>query len=169
MNPLYSELQWLLPAPKDFSERLKALDSSPGPLGSALRALALYGLNLNQLTKLANAIARARAYGKSLDPLVPFRLAVLSNSTIDLVVPALVASAARRGIALEVIQPSYDQVAQEALTPGSKVNAAEPDAVLFALDYRALPLKLSLGNSEASAATVAGVMGYFQTLRNGIK
>jgi hypothetical protein len=38
-------------------------------------------------------------------------------STIDLVVPALVASAARRGIVLEVIQPSYDQVAQEALTP----------------------------------------------------
>ena len=44
-------------------------------------------------------------------------------------VPALVASAARHGIALEVIQPSYDQVAQEALTPDSKVNCANPDAV----------------------------------------
>src|SRR5271163_1975062 len=169
MNPLYSELQWLLPAPKDFSERLKALDSSPGPLGSALRALALYGLNLNQLTKLAKAIARARADGKSLDPLVPFRLAVLSNSTIDLMVPALVASAARRGIALEVIQPSYDQVAQEALTPDSKINSSKPEAVLFALDFHALPLKLCLGNSEASAATVEGVIGYLRALRDGIK
>ena len=157
MNSLYSELQWLLPAPKDFSDRLKALDNSPGPLGSELQALAQHGLNLNQLTKLAKAIARANTDGKSLDPLVPFRLAVLSNSTIDLVVPALVASAARRGIALEVIQPSYDQVAQEALTPDSKVNSSKPDAVLFALDYRALPLKLSLGDSEASAATVEGV------------
>jgi len=169
MNSLYSELQWLLPAPKDFSDRLKALDNSPSPLGRELQALAQHGLNLNQLTKLAKAIARANTDGKSLDPLVPFRLAVLSNSTIDLMVPALVASAARRGIALEVIQPSYDQVAQEALTPDSKVNSSRPDAVLFALDYRALPLKLSLGDSEASAATVEGVIGYLRTLRDGIK
>ena len=94
---------------------------------------------------------------------------MLSNSTIDLIVPALVASAARHGIALEVIQPSYDQVAQEALTPGSKVNSSKPDAVLLALDYRALPLKLSLADAEASSATVQGVIGYLQVLRNGIK
>jgi FkbH-like protein len=121
------------------------------------------------LTRLANAIARTRAEGISLEPLVPFRLAVLSNSTIDLVVPALVASAARRGIALEVIQPSYDQVAQEALTPDSKVNSAKPDAVLFALDFRALPLKLSPGDPDTSAATVEGALGYLQALRDGIK
>ncbi len=169
MNSLYSELQWLLPPPNDFSDKLKAVSHSPGPLGGDFRSLAQFGLNLNQLTKLAKAMARANSEAKSLDPLVPFRLAVLSNSTIDLVVPALVASAARRGIALEVIQPSYDQVAQEALTPDSKVNSAKPDAVLFALDYRAIPLKLSLGDPEASAATVQGVMGYLQALREGIK
>ena len=38
--------------------------------------------------------------------------------------------ALRHGIALEVIQPSYDQVAQEALAPESKVNSSKPDAVL---------------------------------------
>jgi FkbH-like protein len=70
---------------------------------------------------------------------------------------------------LEVIQPSYDQVAQEALTPDSQVNRSKPDAVLFALDYRALPLKLSLGDGETSAATVQGALGYLQALGNGIK
>ena len=171
MNLLYSEMQWLPCAPPEFSERLKALDNSAGPVGRELQALALHGLDLNQLTKLAKAIGKARAgaAGKSLEPLVPFRLAVLSNSTIDLIVPALVASGARHGIALEVIQPSYDQVAQEALTPDSKVNSSKPDAVLLALDYRALPLKLTLGDSEASSATVQGVIGYLQMLRNGIK
>jgi FkbH-like protein len=169
VNSLYSELQWLLPAPEDFSDRLKALGNLPGPLGREFQALAQHGLNLNQLTKLTKAIAKANTDDKSLDPLVPFRLAVLSNSTVDLVVPALVASAARRGIALEVIQPSYDQVAQEALTPDSKVNSSKPDAVLFALDYRALPLKLSLGDSGASEATVEGVLGYLRALRDGIK
>jgi FkbH-like protein len=169
MNPLYSELQWLPRAPQDFSQVLKGVGDSGLSLGLELRALALHALDLNQLTKLSKCISRARSEGKSLEPLVPFRLAALSNSTIDFIVPALVASAARHGIALEVIQPSYDQVAQEALTPDSKVNSSKPDAVLFSLDYRALPLKLSLGDPEASFATVQGVMGYFQALRNGIK
>lgn len=169
MNVLYSELQWLPRVPEEFSGRTRALGNSAGPLGRELQALASYGHDLNQLTKLAKAIEKACADGKSLDPLVPFRLAVLSNSTIDMIVPALVATAARHGIALEVIQPSYDQVAQEALTPDSKINSSKPDAVLLALDYRALPLKLTLGDREASSAAVQGVLGYLQALRNGIK
>lgn len=169
MNPLYAELQWLPRAPQDFSEKLKALGDGTPPLGKKLQALALHALDLNQLTRLAKFILKARSEGKSLIPLTPFRLAVLSNSTIDLVVPALVASAARHGVELEIIQPSYDQVAQEALTPDSKVNSSKPDAVLFALDYRALPLKLAPGNSESSIATEQGAIGYLQALRNGIK
>ena len=169
MNSLYSELQWLPRPPPEFRQRLKALENSAGHLGRELQSLALHALDVNQLTKLAKIIVKARASGSSLHPLVPLRLAVLSNATIDLIVPALVASAARHGVALEVIQPSYDQVAQEALTPNSKVNGAKPDAVLFALDYRALPLKLSLADAETSAATVQGVIGYLQLLRNGIK
>src|SRR5579863_4820665 len=149
MNPLYAELRWLPRAAPEFSASLKALANAAGPLGRELQALAAPALDLNQLTKLARAIGKARESGQSLDPLTPFRLAVLSKSTIDLFVPALVASAVRHGMALEVIQPSYDQVVQEALTPDSKVNSSKPDAVLFALDYRALPLNLSLGDAES--------------------
>ncbi len=173
MKSLYAELQWLPRAPENFSERLKLLRHSTGPIGREVQSLALQALDLSQLTRLAKAIAKRRDNAASgsepLSPLVPFRLAVLSNSTIDLIVPALVASAARHGIALEVVQPSYDQVAQEALTPDSKVNSSKPDAVLFALDYRALPLKLSLGDSEAASATIQACMEYLQALRRGIK
>jgi FkbH-like protein len=169
MNSLYAELQWLPRAPQEFPEMLKAWSNSTGSLGCELQAMAMHALDLNQLTKLAKAMGKARSEGKSLNPLTPFRLAVLSNSTIDMMIPALVASAARHGIALEVIQPTYDQVAQEALTPDSEVNRSNPEAVLFALDYRALPLKLSLGDGEVSTATVQGAIGYLQALRNGIK
>jgi len=169
MNAIYTELQWLTRPALDFSVKLRAVGKSDGPLGCAFQSLASHALDLNQLTKLAKAIGKAHADGRPLDPLTPFRLAVLSNSTVDLIVPAIIASAARHGIALEVIQPSYDQVAQEALTPDSKVNSSKPDAVLMALDYRALPLKLSLGDAEAAAAAVRGAMGYLQTLRSGIK
>jgi FkbH-like protein len=169
MNPLYSELQWLPRAPQEFRERMRSLENSPGQFGRELQSLALHALDVNQLTRLARTIDKARADGRSLDPLVPFRLAVLSNSTVDLIVPALVATAARFGIALEVIQPAYDQVAQEALTAESRVNSSKPDAVLLALDYRAVPLKLSMGDADAASATVQSVMGYLQMLRNGVR
>jgi FkbH-like protein len=169
MNPLFAELQWLPRAPQQFADRLKALAVSTDCVGRELHALATHALDLNQLTKLSKAISRTLADGKSLNPLVPFRLAVLSNSTVDMIAPALVGSAVRHGIALEVIQPPYDQVAQEALTPDSTVNRSKPDAVLLALDYRALPLRLSLGDAEAASATVQGVIGFLQSLRDGIK
>src|SRR5437660_1659927 len=101
MSLLYSGLQWLPRPGPQLRERLKELDHSGDRLGRELQWLASHALDVNQLTKLANAIARARLQGRSSDPLVPFRLAVLSNSTIDLIVPALVASGARYGIALE--------------------------------------------------------------------
>jgi len=172
MNSLYGELQWLPRAPRDFAERLKAAGGASAAndsSGRELQALANHALDLNCLMKLAKVIEKARASGADLHPLVPFRLAVLSNATVDLLTPALLAGGARHGIALEVVEPSYDQVAQEALTPDSKVNSSKPDTVLFALDFRALPLRLSLGDAETAAATVEGVMGYFQALRSGIK
>ena len=170
MNSLETELQWLPRVPEDYSSKLKSVAQlGDEPLGREFQALAQFALDVNQLTKLAKAIARARSQEKSLAPLTPFRLAVLSNSTVDMIAPALVASAARHGIALEVIQPPYDQVAQEALTPDSTVNRARPDAVLFAIDFRALPLKLALGDPEAASATVQGALGYLQALRQGIK
>lgn len=138
-------------------------------MGKQLQALALHALDLNQLFKLARVIAKVSKNNSALRPLIPFRLAILSNATIDLIVPALVATAARHGIALEAIQPSFDQVPQEALTPDSKVNSSKPDAVLFCLDYRALPLRSSVGDPEAAEAAVQGVLGYLQSLRAGIK
>jgi len=169
MNPLYAELRWLPRAPHDFSARLKALDRAVSPAGRELQELGMSALDLNQLTKLAKLVEKLRFEGKSLSPLTPFRLAVLSNTTIDLIVPALVASATRHGIALEVIQSSYDQVAQEAFTPDSRVNISKPDAVLFALDHRALPLRTSLADAEVASETVTGALGYLQALRDGIK
>ena len=169
MNPFYSELQWLPRAPRDISARLKTLSGSLSSVGSELKDLATYALDLNQLAKLCRVIEKARAQANSLEPLVPFRLGLLSNSTVDMIAPALIASAARYGIALEIVQSSYDQVAQEALSPDSKVNRSKPDAVLFALDDRALPLKLSPGDMRAASDTVQGALGYLQTLRDGIK
>ena len=173
MKQLYSELQWLPKASADFSQRLKAVAQSTQACGLDLQRLAKQALDLNQLTKLSKVVealrARSAADNPLLHPLVPFRLAVLSNSTTDLIVPALKASAVRHGVCLEVIQPAYDQVAQEAVNPDSQVNQSKPDAVLFALDYRALPLRLSPGDAAASSATCTLALDYLRSLQAGIK
>jgi hypothetical protein len=121
------------------------------------------------MTKLAKVIAMARGEGKSLTVCAVAPRGVEHNSTTDFVVPALVASAARHWHRAGGDSAGFDQVSQEALTPDSKVNSSRPDIVLLALDYRALPLKLSQGDGEASAATVQGALGYLPALRDDIK
>ena len=84
MNSLYAELQWLPPAPEDFSKRLKVLEEADDQwLGRELKALASHALDLNQLTRVAKFVKRARAEGKSLNPLAPFRLAAVSYTHLD--------------------------------------------------------------------------------------
>src|SRR5450432_4422392 len=94
-------LYWLPSPPADFAQRCRQLAESPDDLGGRIHALASFDLDENQLNRLANAIHKARERGHLLAPLTPFRLGILSNATTDLIVPALVASAARHGIDLE--------------------------------------------------------------------
>ncbi|HEV2645639.1 MAG TPA: HAD-IIIC family phosphatase [Acidobacteriaceae bacterium] len=169
MNPLYTQLQWLPCPPQDFSRRLNALSDESEQLGRSLQTLASFALDLGQMIQMYKAIDKMRRERKCLNPLVPFKLAILSNSTTALISPAMVAAAARHGILLDVVQFSYGQVAQEALLPNSEVNQSQSDGVLFAMDYRAFALQAPIADRKASAAKVESTMSYFQKLRNGIK
>ncbi|HTA37673.1 MAG TPA: HAD-IIIC family phosphatase, partial [Candidatus Acidoferrales bacterium] len=107
--------------------------------------------------QLAATIETIRGQGRSLSPLTPFKLALVGNGTLDYLVPLLVASAARHGIALECVQADFGQMAQEALDPTSAVNQAKPDAVLLAIDARGLPLRPGLDEAAAVASVAASV------------
>ncbi len=165
---LYASLAWLPRAPADFRRCCRAVAEASDP-GRAIRALAGYALDENQLRRLADAIASARAQGRSLDTLAPFKLAVLGNATLEPVVPALVASAARYGIALECVEADFGQTVQEALSPDSRVNRARPDAVLLALDYRGVAPSAPPGDSEAAAASVAGAIAFVSEVRAALR
>jgi len=166
---LFESLSWLPRPPLDFSHRCRlALDLSTD-LGKRLQSLAGYALDENQLNRIAKVFAKARENGCSPAPLVPFRLGVLSNSTTDFIVPALIATAARHGVALECIGSDYGQVVQEALSPDSAVNRQKPDAVLIAVDYRGYPLNCAIGDAEAARATLEAALGQLQMIRSGIR
>jgi FkbH-like protein len=167
MSDLFTELAWLPKVPLDFRQSCRTLLHRADP-GRAIAQLAGFALDENQLARLADAIERLRAAGRSLAPLVPFKLGVLGNATLEPLVPALVASAARHGIALECVRADYAQTMAEALTPDSVINRAQPDAVLLSLDYRGLPLTPGLGAGEA-AANVADALRFVQELRTGFR
>ena len=169
VDTFYSNLEWLPRAPEDFHLQLAKAGGGEQGLGDDLRSLARCSLDLNQATSLAKVVVDARAEGRPLVPLEPFRLAVLSNATSDLIVPALIASAARHGIALQVLRAGYDQVMQEALNPDSSTNRSRPDAVLLAIDHRALPLDARLGDADSAAGAVKKALDYLLSLRTAIR
>jgi FkbH-like protein len=168
-TPLYANLGWL-PAPSgDFAAACRALLHRTGDLGRSVQALASHSLDLNQLIRLSRTINEIRKSGGSLAPLTPFKLGILSNSTSDFILPALVASAARHGIALTVTASNYGQTIQEALSPDSTVNKFEPDAMLVAIDYRGLPIRPTPGRAEEAQASVHEALGFLNTIRTGVK
>jgi len=168
-NTLYTELAWLPRAPEDFSTQVRGLQATEADLGAAVQRLANHRLDENQLNKLAKAIDKARAAERPLVPLVPFRLGIVSNATSHFIVPALVATAARHGIALECIEADYDQVMQTALSPDSAINRAHCDAVLIAVDHRGLPLVPMPGDEEAARRTVDAALTHLNMVRDGIR
>jgi FkbH-like protein len=169
MSALYSGLSWLPQPPDDFNLLCRAALRDGESIGARARTLASYVLDENQLIRLAKVISSARAEGKSLEPLVPYRLAVITNSTVDFIVPCLTATAARYGFALECVAGGYDQGVQESLNPDSAINRCKPDAALIALDWRGVPLQLALGKPDAAQTSVNAVLGHIQLIRNGIQ
>jgi len=166
---LYTDLQWLPQPPEDFSKRCRALRDTAGEAGREIRALASFALDENKLVKLANSIESVRRTPDYLRPLTPFRLGIISNATSHFMVPALTATAARYGIALECIEANYGQVMQEALAPDSKMNRARADAVLVAIDYRGLALGAPLGDSAAADTVVTGAIDELRAIRDALR
>jgi len=166
---LYACLAWLPQPPKNFADLCRSVSNDGQGVGKSLRQLASYSLDQNQMERLAKVITQARTASVSLSPLTSFRLGLLSNSTVDFIVPALITSAARHGIALEVITGNYDQSFQDALSPDSPVNRSAPDAVLVAIDYRGLPLLASPGDAKAAQTCVQGALEHLQIIRRALK
>jgi FkbH-like protein len=168
MSKSISDLSWLVQPPADFSVKCRELKPDTPDLGRRIQALANCAMDGNHLQKLANSIRKLQATDASLAPLTPIRLGILGNGTQDFVAPALVASAARHGLALETVKGEYDQVLQEATDEDSAINAFRPHAVLIAVDYRALPWQPTPGDAGTAMANVEVAMNYLQSVRQAV-
>jgi len=167
MDTSFRDLSWLPKPPANFQSVCRTLQAEPAGRAAGIRALAATALDENQLLRLSKLINAARKEGDSLQPLTPFRLGYIGNGTTNFIVPALVATAPRYGIDLECVASEYDQAIQEALNPESPINKFAPEAVLVALDWRALPLRSKPGQPSASSANAA--VQHLLTIANGVK
>jgi len=166
---LFSELCWLPKPPDDFYAQCKSLLRAEGQQGRRVRALASCALDENGLNALAKVVETLRANPGALGPLTPFKLGIASNATTHFLVPALVATAARHGIALECVEGGFDQAMQEACDPLSGINSARPDAVLVAIDYRGLPLHAAPGDSAAGEEAVSAALSRLDFICRGFE
>ena len=163
-----SKLGWLTRAPTDFRTRCEALACSTAP-GRDLRALATHALDALQLERLARSIRALRTDNADLRPLSNLKVGLLGNGTLDFLAAAFVGSGPRHGLALECVQSAYDQIVQEALDSRSALHRAAPEAVLVALDYRALPLRTAPGDRSAAQSAVQAALAQFELMRDGLR
>jgi FkbH-like protein len=168
-SQLFADLAWMQRPPADFGRQCRSVLDGNDSAGQRLRALANCALDTNQLVRLAGVARTARTAKHSLAPLVPFRLGLLGNGTLDVIAAAIDASAARYGIDMDCVTPEYGQVMQSALSPESHVNRAGPDAVLLAIDYRAFPLRPTPGDRPTADRTVAEWLANLTAMRDGIR
>ena len=159
-----ADLPWLTPAPQDFRAQCRKLEASDHPIGADVCRLANHRLDVNQLVRLAKMVELARPRMERGAALVEFRVALLSDTTIDYINPALVASAARHGVLLDVVHPGYGQVAQAVLDRGSILRSTPIDAVLVARDLRKLGLDQSHASAERAHARLEGALAELRSI-----
>lgn len=162
-------LPWLVDTPADFNQRCKRLATSEDCVEELL-LLANSALTVNQAYRLHRIIQNSSDIQAALQGrLERFTLGMVSNGTLDLVLPILTISALRRGIALELVNADFDQSMQESLDPLSAINQARPDAVLLALDFRAFPFGKEAWAAASEGATAGAGLQLLQQIRDGFR
>ena len=162
------DLPWLPRLTSDFKAVLTAFqDDESADWGAAMSSIAQQALGLNQAVALSRTVKRLRAQRPSRS-LAAFKLGIVSNATVDFVVPYLEATALRYGIDLELVTAPFGQTVQAALDPTSEINVSKPNAVLLALDHRGLPFRQEhAGQWPPYGADTA--LQELDTIRRGIR
>jgi FkbH-like protein len=119
---------WWLPRLTDWSDDLAAAKTP-----RQFVRLAAGRLDFVQTLKLDRAFQRAISGGET-DGLERLRLAVLSSSTAQHLIPGLRVAGLRRGLILDIHVGPFGLYQQELRDPASDLHGFRPEAVLFAFD-----------------------------------
>ena len=163
MINLYENLTWLPQAPPDFIQRLRNAQS-----GDDLRFLARHSLDENQLHKLVKQLWRCQEEHKNLSGLTNLTVGLLSNTTTQSMAPALIGTALRYDILLNVIETEFNQIAQVAFARDPVFETAALSAVVINIDHRGLPIRPCPGNLDQAQEVVADCLSYIKSVVDSV-
>jgi FkbH-like protein len=165
LGNLYEQLGWLPKAPEDFSSRLEVASTA-----REISSLAKFSLDESQLRRLYKKILACKFSQDKLNPLIAMSIGVMSNATTSFMVPALVGSALRHGISVNLIESQFNHVAQEAFSLEESEFTRNPlDYILVAIDYRGLPIKACPGNEVLASECVQACFEYIITIIRSLR
>ena len=168
MNCPFS-LSWNLPQPANFRARVSTLLRAESPDIAEIQRLAAFDLDLTGLDALRKLVKAKREWLTEKVGLTPIRLGIVSSHTVDYLAQALPGTALRHGLVLDVVMAEFGQAAQQLLDRGSDFGRAHLDAILIALDHRALGLsEARLTTTDAESAVDAAV-SYAAGLAEGVR
>lgn len=138
------------PASLIFRQALPAAlaQTDPDQRLRRLADLALPDLDLVEIIKLDRAVRQTA--GATAQGFARVRLAVLSDCTIEQLLPAIRIAGLRRGLLIETYGGGFGQYRQELLHAGSPLHGFRPDSVLLSLSSRGV-----LAGVPPSAAAAA--------------
>ena len=167
-------LDWLLPEPDDTRARLKAVTAAlaAGDAAQAAAGLADLARHRLDLSALAHVGKRGRALlamDAAAGGLSPVRLGLLGWSTLSFTADAIMGTAPRFGLAIDVVEGDFGSPLQQALNPASRINSAGLDMLLLASDARALGLAAPAMSAADAADRVEAALAQVQAIIAGVR
>jgi FkbH-like protein len=159
-------MQWL-PKPTEFSKQLNEVKKAPvGEAWTLLTAIAQYDLNFLETMQVDKVLKEK--FGDAPPPGLPtqpIRLALLSSSTVDQLLPGIRVGALRRNLWVSTYLTDYGQSLQELMDSSSRLHAFKPTVVLVAFDALSLFGTQPLGlTAESASAKLEGAQDRVQAL-----
>ena len=123
-------LPWLLKPTEDIDNKINSIKSRHDAT-----KLLKYSLNINQLKKISSRL------GQSKSNKVSIKLAILSNSNLDYITPAINATCLRYDLDVSIFTSTFNSVASELLNHDSEYFKFSPDVTLLYLDENFYKIK----------------------------
>jgi FkbH-like protein len=171
---MLTNMGWLPLAPSDFTDRLasvrQALTAGGGDgLDERIVALATAALDDSQLHKLARLARQLIERGQRLEKMDRLKIGLLGDGTLSLLAPAIVGSALRHGLLLDVVEGGYNSAIQETMDRSSHLHAAGLDMAVLASDARILGLDLAAASPAAAAERVDSAFRIIRMIVEGLR
>jgi FkbH-like protein len=159
---------WWLPKHPDFRSAWKTFQLQMEKRASnidALRSLVGYDLDFTQLIHIDRALGQMLSGHEDVPGYARVKMAFLSSSTVDHLIPFLRTAALRRRMILDIYCPPFNLYKQEILNADSPLYAFKPVVIWFALDWQNAGVSIPLTSSADDASRhVSSIIDEFKNL-----